>query len=745
MEDTTQQPAEPPAPPLAASGSSTRGVDGAAAVAATTRASVGGWRMVRRLLWRLFGGARTREGVVRIERKLEHLSDLRWQLHDDEGRYRELLDGQTDIIMRVDEAGRLSFVNRAFCDTFGVAAGSVLGKPWQFDIVQGDGPEPGTRIEPGVRQRYELEVGTAAGPRWFAFQQHGIGAARGVREQQIVGRDTTEQRIAVEVLNRSRDEAEAANRAKSRFLAIMSHEIRTPMNGILGMSGLLIDSELSGEQRTYARAIDQSAKNLLKIIDEILDLSKIEVGRIDIHPVPFALDVCVQSVVELMAPKATEKGLEIVWRAEPSLPRVLIGDETRVRQIVLNLVANAIKFTDVGGVSIRVGYSPTAPRQTADHVGVEIVVTDTGIGIAADELHALLDDPDIGRGIVARQRGGTGLGLAISSRLARAMGGAITAESRPGGGSAFTVRLTLGVVEGAAPVLVPRHGSRSPHVLLATPRPLERDMLGDCLRTLGVSVETATVDATGPHETVGSSPDIVLADAGLGSEDLRALLAACRRGAPHPVKAIVIIDPDQRGDLPRLRDIGFDAWLVRPVRTVSLASQLGAGPGTNPVQAETNPIAVDPARPPPKNRTVLLVEDNEINALLARRMGERADCEILHARSGREALALCGDVIAGGRRQIDLVLMDIQMPEMNGFETTLRLRDLFSAVGRKAPPIAALTANAYPEDRRRCREEGLDDFLAKPFDRQELESLLERWCAVTPTRRASGILANNSR
>ena len=554
---------------------------------------------------------------------MESLKDRQWEVRDGERQHHSLLDAQTNVIATVDRQGRLTFANRAFCQTFGLEPAQVLGTPWRVEIVEADDFEPGQDAASGQRATVEQCVQTTRGPRWFAFERQALdGAGEPPGAHQVIGRDITEQKSADAMLRRARDEAEAANRAKSRFLAAMSHEIRTPMNGIMGMTGLLSETSLSAEQRTYAAAIEHSAKTLLSIVDEILDLSKVEAGRLELQRVPFDLAACVQGVVDLLAPKAREKDIGCSWRAEPDVPRLVVGDETRVRQIVVNLIGNAIKFTDIGGIDVRI--STRSPRDTDEQrLQVEIRVADTGIGVAADQIRLLFAEFEQGRNVLAQVHGGTGLGLAISRRLAQAMGGDIEVESRVGHGSVFTARLAF-----------------------------DRDGEADA--------------GHAQHQEAHWTP-------------------------------------------------------AAPVSHTTPRKETALPAEPAPPAAGQGPQAI--------HRTILLVEDNDVNALLARRMGERANCRMLHAKSGAEAVRVCEALLAAaGEPAIDLVLMDIHMPAMNGFETAKRLRELYVAKGRRAPPMAALTANAFPEDRRRCLDEGLDDFLAKPFERRELESLLDRWC-----------------
>lgn len=683
----------------------------------------------------------------RLERGIEKLKDLQWELSDNETRYRDLLDSQNDIITRVDMRGRLTFVNRAFCRTFGVEAGSVLGTPFRPEVLRREG---GVRAlsEPTRRQRFDEQVATADGPRWFSFEQQPISGDDGtVREVQLLGRDITEQRRVQSSLAEARDQAEAANRAKSRFLATMSHEIRTPMNGILGMAGLLSETTLTAEQQSYVEAIDYSAKNLLTIIDEILDLSKIEAGKLEIHPTTFQLDQCLQSVIELMAPRANERRIDLAWRIEPDLPSTVIGDETRLRQILLNLVGNAIKFTDAGGVGVRVrrvesGAPEAVEPEATESVAIEIEVADTGAGIAPEQIHNLFAEFEQVDDALRRKQIGTGLGLAISRRLARAMGGDIEVQSSIGSGSVFRARMLVQVRPDALPAIVAPTNHRPRRILIVSSRVQQPVLMQETLQSLGIPSEIATAETAAAEmekaRAAGEPFDTVIADAEDGPKAIGRLISAARLADGRAPRALLVVDHSGRSQLESFKSVGCDAYLVRPVRPSSLLTQLDLEADTlaGPAAEQMKPASLTRAQQPrlhiSRGRSVLLVEDNEINALLARRMSEKAGCVVHHAASGAAALLWCQKQINAGEA-IDLVLMDIHMPEMDGFETTRRVRQLFAACSSSAPPIVALTANAFAEDRKQCLDAGLDDYLAKPFDRSEFESLLQKWCAAERT------------
>lgn len=665
----------------------------------------------------------------RLDARMERLEDLRWELRDSDVRFRELLDAQAEIIVRRNGMGRVTFVNRAFRQKFALEDADILGRPFEPEVIEREFDEDGTET---------VLVVTADGPRWIVWQRARIPHPDGVAfDVQAVGRDVTQQRAFEAELAAARDAAEAANRAKSRFLAAMSHEIRTPMNGILGMAGLLSETQLTPEQRTYTGAIDQSAKTLLRLIDEILDFSRIEAGRLELRSEPFSLSGCVQGVVELLAPRAHAKGLEIAWLVVKGLPEQFVGDEARVRQILLNLVGNAIKFTERGGVCVTVDTPAPEPGQPRH---VRVAITDTGPGLSADETGRIFAEFERGSGTSNPSESSSGLGLAIARRLAAAMHGDITVESSPGKGATFTITLPLEPVRpsraggGACTIEdeTASEGRQSRRVLLAFEHVIERRALASMLRADGVEVWEATDLGGEDFEAAladGRPFDAVLIDAEADPSDAESAMSrlAERAAEASTIQGIVLANSVTRANLKTLQQAGFNHYLVRPVRPRSLMAQVN-GTAIRPERA-AEPEAMTAARGLTDGRfsalRVLLAEDNSINALLASTVLSKLGCTFEHVTDGRAAIDRVRRSIEHGERPFDLVLMDLFMPICGGIEAMHAIRELCSGHDLAAPRIVAVTANAFPEDRDACLAEGMDGYLAKPFDRADLVAVLD--------------------
>jgi PAS domain S-box-containing protein len=654
-----------------------------------------------------------------LQDRVERLADQNWQFKEHEERAKSFLDAQGDLIVRRDPDGRITFVNDAFCGLAGRSRDALIGSTFHLPVtLQGN-----TALLPDGTRMQDQNIASPSGPRWIAWREVVVRSTpeRGA-EMQSVGRDVTDRVLAERALSDARDQAEAANRAKSRFLAMVSHEIRTPLNGIQGMADLLLDTALTPEQMTYARAVKTSGDTLLSLIEEVLDFSKIEAGRLDLEAMPFDLPALVEETVELLAPRAQAKALEIASYLDNTLPQWVVGDAARLRQVLLNLAGNAIKFTEQGGVAVVVE-TGAAPDQ------IKFEVRDTGIGIAADQQTRIFLEFEQGEGGAARKFAGTGLGLAISKRIIERMGGEITIESAPGAGATFRVAVPLRRAGNTGRPFVPPDLTGA-DILVAAASAIEAALVARRLTDWGARASVAT-DLDSVRALLPTRPwHAVLIDHALGHGPCARLiedLPASRR--------IVLITPSVRPELADLRTAGYTGYLVKPVRAASLAARLRAdGDGFGPT-AESSGLrpAARTGQGAPKRLAILVAEDNDINALLLRALLGKLGHHSVLATDGAAAVAAWQHARANAT-PFDLVLMDVQMPGSDGLEATRRIRATETEAGSPRTAILALTANALAEERAAALAAGMDAVLTKPLDR---ERLLDALAAILPAAAAA--------
>ena len=634
----------------------------------------------------------------------------------------QVIDMTPNHIFVKDLEGRFTLVNRTLAEAHAVAVQDLIGKT-AADLIRDETEKEAFTGEDRevirtARQQIlpEARLTTAAGDVcWLQLVKCPLFDENGkVNHVLGVGSDITQLRAA-------REAAESASRAKSEFLANMSHEIRTPMNGILGMTELALDTDLSAEQREYLELARGSGEALLAVIGDVLDFSKIEAGRLDLDPVAFKLRERLGHAIRPLAVRADQKGLELTCDIHSGVPEDVVGDAGRLRQVVVNLVGNAIKFTEAGEVAMAVGVE----SREAERAVLHFTVRDTGIGIAPENQASIFEAFSQADGSMTRRFGGTGLGLTISSRLVGMMGGRIWVESQPGEGSCFHFTAPVGLASGAAPEPCAPARLGGLRALVVDDNATNRRILGTMLEGWGMRPLLAAGGAEAMELLRREVPPaLILVDAQMPGLDGFTLIGWLRQQAGARPAAVMMLSASPRsGEAARCRELGIVAYLPKPIMPAPLRDGILTALGTTAAADKPSPAA-GPA-PPAANSglRILLAEDNPVNQKLASKLLERRGHRVAVAANGRQALEMLD------AQPFDLVVMDVSMPEMDGFEAAAAIRAREKSTGAHIP-ILAMTAHAMKGDCEACLAAGMDGYVSKPVQAAQFFAAIENLTAA---------------